>query len=146
MPTIADNLGNLHIKGVCKAHMPNNTLFKKGERSHTFRAIDNLIRYHEVSRSNLLLQTTHSTERNHSPDPNASQRRNICPGRYFVRGVLVGCAVAGEEGNGDVVVLQDVDRRGRVAPGSEGVNCCDWDVAFELLQAGAADYCNVDKS
>ena len=38
--------------------------------------------------------------------------------------------VAGEEGDRDVVVFEDVDGRGGVAPGREWVEDCDGDVAF----------------
>lgn len=48
--------------------------------------------------------------------------------------------MAREEGNRYVVVGEDVNRRGRVSPGCERVEGCDWDETLEGLEAGAADY------
>lgn len=76
---------------------------------HTLRSINNLIRYHKIPRPDLLLQTSHSTESNNSPDPNASQRRDVRSRVHLMWCVLMELAVSGEEGNRDVVVLEDVD-------------------------------------
>lgn len=53
--------------------------------------------------------------------------------------------VAGEEGNRNVVVLEDMDRCGGVSPGCERVDCCDRDEAIELLETSAADNSNVNE-
>ena len=76
----------------------------------TLRPINNLIGNHKIPRPDLFLQTAHRTESNYRPNTNTPQRRNICSGRYFVGGMLVEFTMAGEEGDGDVVVLEDVDR------------------------------------
>jgi len=47
-----------------------------------------------------------------------------------MRCVFVGDTMAGEEGDRDVVVFEDVDRCGGVAPRCEWVENCDRDVAF----------------
>ena len=57
---------------------------------------------------------------------------------------FVGCAVPGEEGDGDVVVLEDCNGGGGIAPWCRGVDCCDGLVAGERLEASAADYGYVD--
>ncbi len=49
-------------------------------------------------------------------------------------------AVTGEEGDGSVVVLENVDRCRRVAPGSERVDSCNGDETVELLEAGSTNY------
>lgn len=53
-------------------------------------------------------------------------------------------AVAGEEGNGGVLVGEDRNRRGRCAPGSGDVQGGDGSVTFELLETGATDDGDVD--
>lgn len=54
------------------------------------------------------------------------------------------CAVTRQEGDRNVVVLEDVDGRGGVAPGRERIDGRNGDVAGEGLQAGTADYSYVD--
>lgn len=75
----------------------------------TFRSINDLIRNHKIPGPNLLLQTAHSTKSNNSSHANASQRRNIRSRVHLMWSKLVVLSVAGEEGNGNIVVLQDVD-------------------------------------
>lgn len=53
-------------------------------------------------------------------------------------------AVAGEEGDGGVLVGKDRDRRGRCAPGSRDVQGGDGSVTFELLETGSTDDGDVD--
>lgn len=53
--------------------------------------------------------------------------------------------MAGEEGNRDIVVLEDMDWCRRVSPGCERVDCCDRDEAIELLEACAANNSNVNE-
>lgn len=53
-------------------------------------------------------------------------------------------AVAGQEGDGGVLVGQDRDGRGRCAPGSGDVQGGDGSVTFELLEASSADDGDVD--
>jgi hypothetical protein len=52
--------------------------------------------------------------------------------------------VSRQEGNGDIVVLEDVDGCWGVAPGSQRIDRCDGVVAFELLEAGSTNHCNMD--
>jgi hypothetical protein len=54
------------------------------------------------------------------------------------------CAVTGEECDGCVVVLKDVNGRGRVTPWRGGVVRCDRGVAREGLESCAAYYCYED--
>lgn len=49
-----------------------------------------------------------------------------------------------KEGDRNLVVLEDVNRCRRVAPRSERVDCCNWDVAVELLESSSADHGNVN--
>lgn len=59
---------------------------------------------------------------------------------------LVGCAVTGEESNGNIIVREDVDWGGWKTPGRGRVDDCDRDVAFEAGESCAADNCDVDGS
>lgn len=59
---------------------------------------------------------------------------------------LVVFAVAREEGDGDAIVLEDLQGGRGVAPWCEGVNRRDGVVAFDLGEAGAADHGDVDRS
>lgn len=58
---------------------------------------------------------------------------------------LVIFAVTGEEGNSHVVMLEDVDRRRWIAPWCFRIDCCDWDVSFELLETSTTNYGDVDR-
>ena len=48
--------------------------------------------------------------------------------------------MTGQKGDGDTVMLEDCNGCRGVAPRRGGVDYCDWLVAVELLQTGAADY------
>lgn len=62
-----------------------------------------------------------------------SQRRDIRTAGHLVRRQFVVQAVAGQEGDGRVVVDEDVDGGGGVAPGGQRVERCDGCVAWEGL-------------
>lgn len=53
-------------------------------------------------------------------------------------------AMAGEEGNVDVAVGENVDGRGGLAPGRVGVQSGNGRVSLELTEASAANDGNVD--
>jgi len=55
-------------------------------------------------------------------------------------------AVAREESNGGVIVLEDLDGCAGVAPWREGVYFCDRGEAWEFVEAGTADDGDVDGS
>lgn len=55
-------------------------------------------------------------------------------------------AMAGQESYVVLLMLEDVDGGGRIAPGRNGVDSSYWLVAFELLQSGAANHGNMDGS
>ena len=81
-----------------------------------------MVRYNEIPRLDLFLQTPHSTERDDAPDSQMSESGDVGAGGDFVRGELVGQAVAGDEGYGYGVlrvgggVVEDADGRGGRAP------------------------------
>lgn len=51
-------------------------------------------------------------------------------------------SMAGEEGYVCAAMLDNGYWRGWVAPWGERIDCCDRCIAVELLETGAADYCN----
>jgi hypothetical protein len=57
--------------------------------------------------------------------------------------ILVVLAVSGEEGDRDIVVLEDMDGCRSVAPRSQRIDYCNGVVALELLETGSTDHSNV---
>lgn len=57
---------------------------------------------------------------------------------------LMMSSVSRQKGNGNVVVREDVNGCGCVAPWCEGVDGCDGDESAEGLETGSADYGDVD--
>ena len=55
-------------------------------------------------------------------------------------------AMAGQERDADIVVLEDVDWCGWVAPGRLGIDDGNGDVASKALQTGATDHSDQDRS
>jgi hypothetical protein len=144
------NLCYILIEWITEWHMTYNPSFKERKWPHTLGAINNLIRHNEIPRLNDLLQTTHSRERNHSPDTDASQCRNVCAVGYLMRRDLVVCAVTAEKCDGHVLagdaalVMKDCDGRGRLAPRSLDVERSDFGKAGEVLEAGSSNDRNTD--
>jgi len=146
MPTLPHNLRDTLIKWICKTHMSHHSTLEKCKRPHAFRAVDNLIRHHEVPRLDLFLQGANGAEGYDAAHPEGAERGDVGAVGHFMRGERVVDAVAGEEGDRHRVVMEDGDGGGGLAPGSghrEGGNGGE---AFELLQAGAADDSYVDRS
>lgn len=144
MSALADDLPNLRIERICEANMAHHALLKEGKWSNTLGSVDDLVWDHKVSRSDLLLQTSYSTECNHGSNTNAPQSCDVGAVGNLMWCVFVVCAMAGEEGDGGVVVLEDVDGRGGVAPRCERIDCCNGDEAVKFLKASSTDHGDVD--
>ncbi len=56
--------------------------------------------------------------------------------------VLMVLTVSGEEGDRDIVVLEDVDVCRGVSPRSQRIDYCNGAIALKLLKAGSADHGN----
>lgn len=138
------DLGDLLIEGVRKPDVSDNPALEESERAHTLCAIDNLVRDHEVARLDLLLQRTDSGEGNDAADAEGAEGRDVGAVGDFVGGEGVVGAMAGEEGDGSILVREDRDGGGWGAPGSGDIQGGDGGVAFELLEAGSADDGDVD--
>jgi hypothetical protein len=54
--------------------------------------------------------------------------------------------MAGEEGDVEVAVLDYGYWGGGVAPGRQGIDCCNWSVAVKLLKSSTANDCDRDWS
>lgn len=56
--------------------------------------------------------------------------------------ILMVLTVSGEEGDRDIVVLEDVDGCRGVSPRSQRIDYCNGVIALELLEASSADHGN----
>lgn len=136
------NVTNLVVKRIRKANMTHHPLLKEGKWPNALRAIDDLIRHHEIPRLDLLLQTANGTERNDAAHTKTSQSGDVGAHWYLVWCVLVGEAVSGEEGDGLVGVLEDGNWGGGRAPWSVDVQGRDWGEAFEVCETCTTDNCD----
>lgn len=94
----------------------------------------------------MLLEGPDGAEGDDAAHADVAQGGDVGAGGHLVGGELVVGAVAGQEGDGDAVVLEDADRGGGVAPGRQGVDGCDGRVALDLGEAGAAYDGDVDRA
>jgi hypothetical protein len=125
--------------------MAHHAALKESKRSDALGAINNLIRDDKVSGLDLLLQRPNSRESNDATDTDGSERRNVGAVGNLMRCVLVVEAVARQEGDRYVVVLEDRDRARGNSPGCGDVKGGDGSESFESLQSGATNYGNVDR-
>jgi hypothetical protein len=133
-----DDLGDLFVEGVGEADVADYSSFEERKRPDPFGAINDLIRNHEISRLDLLSQASDGRKGDHTSHTETPQSGDVGTVRDLVRGELVVEAVAREEGDGGVVVLEDGDGGGGGTPGCLYVELGDGDEAFEGLEAGAA--------
>lgn len=141
---LLNNSGKAGVKGVGKTDVSYNAALVEGEGADALGAVDDLVGDDEIHGLDLLAQRADGGEGDDGAHADGAQGGNIGAGGNLVGSQLVVEAVAGEEGDGVAVVLEDhKGRRGR-APGSDGVEGGDGDVALELGEAGAADDGDVD--
>jgi hypothetical protein len=133
------DLGDLLIKGVRKPDVSDNPALEERERADALGAIDNLVGNDKVAGLDLLLQRADGGEGNDTADTEGAEGCDVGAVGDFVGSERVVGAVAGEEGDGGVLVGEDRDGRGRGAPGSGDVQGGDRGVTFELLETGSAD-------
>ena len=139
-----DDLSQPRIKGVGKANVANESALEKGERADALGAVDNLVWDDKVHGLDLLLQGTHGREGNDASHADVAQSGDVGSVGDFVGSELMVQAVTREEGNVDIVVREDMDRRRRRAPGRDWVQDGDRRVSFELSKARAANDGDVD--
>ncbi|KAK0935574.1 hypothetical protein LTR29_012887 [Friedmanniomyces endolithicus] len=138
------------LKGIRETHVAYPTPLEKSERSDPLRAVDNLVRDDKVAGFDLLLQATDCAESDDGADTEAAEGGDVGAVGDFVGRELMVQAVAGDEGDGDWFgaggggVVEDGDWGGGGAPGGVELEGCDVGEAAYGLEAGAADYCDVD--
>lgn len=138
--------GHLGVERIGKAHMSHQALLEESEGPDSLGAIDDLVRNDKVHWLDVLLQGPYGTEGDNGSHANVSQGGNVGARGHLVGGELVVGAMAGQEGDGDAVMLEDANGGGGVAPGREGVDRCDRSVALDLGEAGTANNGDVDRA
>lgn len=124
--------------------MSDDSTLEERERPHALGAINDLVRDDEISRLDLLLQTADGGEGNDAAHAEGAQSGDVGAVGHLVRCEAVVGAVAREEGDGGRFVAEDRDGGGGHSPWRGDVEGGDGGVAFELLEAGAADHGDVD--
>lgn len=107
--TSLDNLSKTSIKGVCEANMANNTTLEKGKRTNTLCTINDLIRNDKVHGLDVFLEGADGGKGDDASYADMSKSGNVGSVGDLVRSELVVDAVAGEEGDVNALVGEDVD-------------------------------------
>ncbi len=139
-----DDISQLLVKWIGKANVADDTALVECKGTDTLGAVNDLVGEDKVHGLNVLLQGADGGEGDNAADANAAEGGNVGPVGHLVRSKLVMKTVAGEEGNVDVAVGEDVDGRGWLAPRRVGVQSGDGRVALELAEASAANDGDVD--
>lgn len=139
-----DDISQLLVKWIGKSNVADDTALVECKGTDTLGAVNDLVGEDKVHGLNVLLQGADGGEGDNAADANAAEGGNVGPVGHLVRRKLVMKAVAGEEGNVDVAVGEDVDGRGGLAPRRVGVQSGDGRVALELAEASAANDGDVD--
>jgi len=122
MPTLQHHISNLGVEWISKWHMADETTLEESERPDSLCAIDDLIRYHKVTRFDRLRKRADCAEGDDTSHADASESGDVGTGGHFVGCEFVIDAVAGQKRDGDgffgrrVRVLEDGDGRGWGSP------------------------------
>lgn len=92
----------------------------------------------------MLLQRPDRTKGNNTAHADVTQGGYVGAGGNLMRCALVVFAMAGKESDGHTVVFEDLERRGWVAPGREGIDGRNRLVAVDLGEASATYHGDVD--
>jgi hypothetical protein len=120
---LSHHLGQSFVERVSEGDVGDHAGFKEGERSNTLGAVDDLVRDNKVARFHGFLEGADGGKGDDGANAEGAEGGDVGAGRDFMRGELVVCPVAREEGDGDRSasggggVFEDVDVGGRVAPG-----------------------------
>lgn len=143
---VLDDLGDLGVVGVSEGHVADEPVLEEGEGAVALGAVDDLVRDDEVHGADLLLQRADGGEADDAAHAEGPQGGDVGARGDLVGRDLVVLAVAGQEGDGHVAVLEDHDGRRGVAPRRQGVHARDGHVAVDLVEARAADDGDLDRS
>lgn len=141
-----DDVGDPGVVGVGEGDVADEAVLEEGEGAVALGAVDDLVGDDEVHGADLLAQGADGGEADDGAHAQGAQGGDVGAGGDLVRRELVVLAVAGQEGDGDAAVLEDQDRRRRVAPGRQRVHARDGHVAVDLVEARAADDADLDGS
>lgn len=141
---LLDDGGDLGVEGVGEADVADDAVLEEGEGADALCAVDDLVGDDKVHGADVLLQGADGAEGDDGAHAEVAQGGDVGAGGHLVGGQLVVQAVAGQEGDGHAVVLEDLDRRRGETPGRLRVDGCHGRVAVDLGQAGAANDGDVD--
>ena len=142
--TALDDIGQLGVERIREADVPDEPLLEEGEGADALGAVDDLVRHDKVHGLDLLLQRADGGEGDDGAHADVAQGGDVGAVGHLVRRELVVHAVARDEGDVVAVVLEDLHRRRREAPGRLRAERGDGDEALELAEARAADDADVD--
>jgi hypothetical protein len=140
------HIDDFAIKRVAKRYVTYESALEEGKGADSLGAVDDLVRDDEVHGLDLLLQGAHGAEGDHAAHADVAERGDVGAGGNLVRRILVVDTVAGEEGDGDVVVLEDQDGRRGLTPWCLRVELCDGRVPVDLVEASTANDGDVNRS
>ncbi len=143
---ILDNLRDLVVVGIGEGDVADKPVLEEGEGTVSLGAVNDLVRDNEVHGPHLLLQGADGREADDGTHAQGPQGGDVRARRDLVGRDLVVLAVAGQEGDGHPAVLEDHDGGGRIPPWRQGVHAAYGDIAIDLVEAGAADDGNLDRS
>lgn len=136
----------LRIKRIREPDVPHQALLEEGEGPHALGPVDDLVGQDKIHGLDVLLQGADGAEGDDAAHADVAEGCDVGARGDLVRRQLVVGAVPREEGDGHAVVLEDLEGRGGVAPGGEGVHRRDGGVAVDLGEAGAAYHGDVDRA
>ncbi len=139
-----DDICKLLVKGVSKSNVADDTTLVECKGTNALGAVNGLVGEDKVHGLDILLQGAYGGEGDDAADADAAEGCNVGTVGHLVRRKLMVRAMAGEEGNVDVAVGENVDGRGGLAPGRVGVQSGNGRVSLELAEASAANDGNVD--
>lgn len=142
--TLLDDLREARVEGVRETDVADYAALVEGEGPDALGAVDDLVGNDKVHGLDLLAQGADGREGDDGAHADGAKGGDVGARGNLVGGKLVVETVAGEEGDGVAVVLEDHEGGGGRAPRGDGVEGGDGDVAVELGEAGAADDGNVD--
>lgn len=127
-----DDAGEPGVERVGEPDVADYAALEEGEGTDAFGAVDDLVGNDEIHGLDLFAEGTHGGEGDDGAYADEAEGGDVGSGRDFMGRELMIDAVAGEEGDGDTIVLGYHDGRGWVAPWRERVEGCYRGVALDF--------------
>lgn len=109
VPALSHHLSDLLVKRIRKADVGHDALLKECKWPNALGAIDDLVGHDEISRFYLLAQRTDGAESDNAAHADRAQRGDVSAVGNLVRCDFMAEAVARDEGDWNLVVLEDGD-------------------------------------